>query len=723
MKKLILLLVTVLAVSAATTLTFTEKFTITGTITDGTGEPLIGASVLIQGTTNGVVTDFDGNFSISTQDSCVTLVLSYTGFSTVEKKACAGKENKFILEEGMHLEEVTVTALGLKKDKSAKSRSKSKGERKIRRSPKKASADKSPSPPPSSAIKVVTADDIRALPTRDVDALSGKVAGISSDPAKGVSIRGARTEAATYYIDGVKVSGGLVKETGVTEKVVAGTPASYDSPVKTEMTKSVEEFEDSPVIEIVEDADVVDVAMDEAIIPADEEVMPAEEPSLSAGQLTAGEWSDLQNWEDWKTTAGEDLMAMESIWNIDPGQRYSVTVKNEKGIPIPNAVVTLLGAKGDILWKSKTNNTGRAELFYDDDKERAAADADPQKISVNYEGESIKLDKISTYEKGVNEVTIASECPEFQKTEILFVVDATGSMGDEIRYLQAELGDVIKRVQNLDFIGELNTGSVFYRDIGDEYVIRTQNLSPDTKATLDFISRQSANGGGDGPEAVETALEEAIMKQNWSEDAVARIAFLLLDAPPHQTEEIKVKMRSLAQKAAEKGIRIVPVLASGSQSSCEFLMRSIALTTNSRFLFLTDDSGIGNSHAEPSVGAYDVVFLNDLIFRLIVEFSAYDTCKDEDQQNQASAQNIGTEDTFKASCYPLPANSYVFVDLEKDVDKLEVVDLQGQLLLTKSAMTRGISTVFIDNLPPGTYIFKFIRDKEMQSVKVIKSGV
>ncbi len=341
---------------------------------------------------------------------------------------------------------------------------------------------------------------------------------------------------------------------------------------------------------------------------------------------------------------------------------------------------------------------------------------------VQYDGESTSLKEVNSIEKGINEAVVKAECPELTKTEILFVVDATGSMGDEIRYLQAELGDVINRVKKLDFIGELHTGSVFYRDEGDEYVVRTQNLSSDTKATLDFISKQHANGGGDGPEAVEVAMEEAIMNQKWSDDAVARIAFVLLDAPPHQTEEIKAKMKSLTKKAAEKGIRIVPVLASGSQSNCEYLMRAMALTTNSRFLFLTDDSGIGNAHAEPSVGAYNVVFLNDLIFRLIVEFTAHETCEDQDQQNQ-NAQASGTEDTFKASCYPLPANEYVFVDLENDVDKLEIMDMQGQLLITKETLAQGISTVFIDNLPPGTYIFKFTKEKEIQTVKVIKSGV
>jgi hypothetical protein len=569
-------------------------------------------------------------------------------------------------------------------------------------------------PPPPPAGKIVTADEISALPTRDVSAVAAKTAGISSSPDSEVKIRGARTDAATYYVDGVSVTGSLVKESSATSgTTISGTPSTVESPVKKEVSKSVEVFDDAERIEIVEYA--------EKVVEEDSSPEPELEP-LSAGQLTAGEWSDLQNWEDWKSTAAEDLLAMETIWNINPGNRYSVLVKNEIGKPVPNAIATLKDVKGKTIWQARTNNIGRAELWQKSGKDKASSTGQPGVITIEFDGVSQKLDKITTFEKGTNEVTLAVDCPEFEKTEILFVVDATGSMGDEIRYLQAELGDVINRVKSLEFIDQLHTGSVFYRDIGDEYVLRTQDLSADTDATMKFIAKQSANGGGDGPEAVETALEEAIINQKWSEDAGARIAFIILDAPPHQTEEIRQKMNSLAKKASEKGIRIVPILASGSQSSCEYLMRSIAMTTNSRFLFLTDDSGIGNPHAEPSVGAYDVVFLNDLIFKLIVEFTAYDKCDDQDQQIQVN-QAYGTEDAFKASCYPLPANSYVFVDLEKDVDKLEVSDLQGQLLLTQSTLPQGISTVYIDNLPPGTYVFKFIKDKEIQSVKVIKSGV
>jgi hypothetical protein len=133
MKKLILLLMTVLAISAATTLTHSDKFTITGTVSDNSGEPLIGATIIIKNTTEGVITDFDGNFSIVAADSCVTLVISYTGYSTLEFESCAGRENKIVLEEGAVLDEVVVTSRSLGFASKAKGK---KAERKSRKSMK-----------------------------------------------------------------------------------------------------------------------------------------------------------------------------------------------------------------------------------------------------------------------------------------------------------------------------------------------------------------------------------------------------------------------------------------------------------------------------------------------------------------------------------------------------------------------------------------------------------
>ena len=141
-------------------------------------------------------------------------------------------------------------------------------------------------------------------------------------------------------------------------------------------------------------------------------------------------------------------------------------------------------------------------------------------------------------------------------------------------------------------------------------------------ALIGFIDEQSANGGGDFPEAVHTALDKAFNSLQWSSTAKARIAFLMLDAPPHFTPQVVSKMQELIAQAAAKGIRIIPIAASGINKETEFLLRFIAITTNGTYVFITDDSGVGNPHLEASVGDFEVELLNDLLVRLIFEYSS-----------------------------------------------------------------------------------------------------
>ena len=60
-----------------------QKITVQGTVYDETGETLIGASVLVKGTTSGVATDFDGNFSVQAEPNAI-LVVSYVGYIALE---------------------------------------------------------------------------------------------------------------------------------------------------------------------------------------------------------------------------------------------------------------------------------------------------------------------------------------------------------------------------------------------------------------------------------------------------------------------------------------------------------------------------------------------------------------------------------------------------------------------------------------------------------------
>lgn len=96
----------------------TGKYKLTGTVVDGNGEPIIGASVLEQGTKNGTVTDIDGNFVLNTSKENPTLDISYIGFLSQQVKARNGVATKVTMKENaQNLEELVVVGYGTMKKK------------------------------------------------------------------------------------------------------------------------------------------------------------------------------------------------------------------------------------------------------------------------------------------------------------------------------------------------------------------------------------------------------------------------------------------------------------------------------------------------------------------------------------------------------------------------------------------------------------------------------
>ena len=96
-----------------------QKITVQGTVVDGTGEPLIGASVIPQGTTAGAATDFDGNFQL-TVDSKATLVVSYVGYDTQSVPVNGRKEIRIVMKENsLVLDEVVAIGYGTVKKNDA----------------------------------------------------------------------------------------------------------------------------------------------------------------------------------------------------------------------------------------------------------------------------------------------------------------------------------------------------------------------------------------------------------------------------------------------------------------------------------------------------------------------------------------------------------------------------------------------------------------------------
>lgn len=357
----------------------------------------------------------------------------------------------------------------------------------------------------------------------------------------------------------------------------------------------------------------------------DIEPVPEPDPLPRAGQLTAGEWNDLREWGFWESVIRSgDWSKMTEYWGFARGTRISIRVDNGRE-PIVDAVVTLFDKGGKKLWQTRSDNHGRAELFTG--LEEAGA-LPPYDIVVESGGKKVTLGSVDpSREQSMSEAPmvarLSTEAVDPKVVDVMFVIDATGSMGDELRYVKAELGSVIERVAE-EFEGEdvkIRVGANVYRDESDDYLVRPHPMTENVEDVVKFLYRQEAGGGGDTPEAVEAALEDAIEKHDWSAKARARLLFLILDAPPHYDDERKEKIRRLVRRANELGIRIVPVSSSGVDKETEFLMRFLGIHTGGTYTFLTDHSGIGNSHIAPTIGSYEVEYLDDLLVRLIVQYT------------------------------------------------------------------------------------------------------
>lgn len=95
--------------------------TISGNVQDVDGEPLIGASVFVRGTSVGTVTDIDGNFSLEIQDDANTLVVSYTGYETQEVPITSANAYSITMSEGVLIDEVVVTGYSTQRKRDRKS--------------------------------------------------------------------------------------------------------------------------------------------------------------------------------------------------------------------------------------------------------------------------------------------------------------------------------------------------------------------------------------------------------------------------------------------------------------------------------------------------------------------------------------------------------------------------------------------------------------------------
>ena len=199
-----------------------------------------------------------------------------------------------------------------------------------------------------------------------------------------------------------------------------------------------------------------------------------------------------------------------------------------------------------------------------------------------------------------------------------FAIDVTGSMGDELAYIHSELSNIVQRVQASVPGTTVRVGATFYRDRTDPVVVQQIPFTSNVAGFVQMMGTVHASGGGDYPEDMSAGLDTAMRRMQWSQGNAVRVLVLVADAPPQHYNDTQYTYREAMFDAAARGIRVLPVAASGADRSVEYLFRAMGAATGAPYVYLTDESGVGAPHMEAATDRVAVERFNGLLTRLIV---------------------------------------------------------------------------------------------------------
>lgn len=304
----------------------------------------------------------------------------------------------------------------------------------------------------------------------------------------------------------------------------------------------------------------------------------------------------------------------------DISERYLLEVTDAQGHPVHDAEVAVQrpGVAQPLMW-ARTDTAGRvwihprAFMSPESGSERTLG------VAVRKGGMQSRALLLRGQSQAV-QVRLGPVAHAPVRLDLVFLVDATGSMGDEIAKLKNSMRAMAQQIAQLPGQPDVCYGLVAYRDRGDAYVTRSHDFVDDLGAFQQQLANVQAHGGGDTPEALNEALHEVVHGLSWRAQA-ARMVVLVADAPPHLDYGGPQYDRDM-QAALSKGIKLFAVGASGLDPVGEYVYRQMAQYTAGRFVFLTyrDASHPGSGPGTQTVHdvkQYSVQTLDKLIVRLV----------------------------------------------------------------------------------------------------------
>lgn len=349
---------------------------------------------------------------------------------------------------------------------------------------------------------------------------------------------------------------------------------------------------------------------------------PPDTPVSSEPQsyaLRAGSVDDNERFEEYLLYRQDALRSGIEVRDVDISGRRLVTVRNEAGRPVVGARVRLL--RGDtVVAEAATHANGRAFLFPPASAPGGGQQSASALRAVVDRGDA----RAEAAVTGAPEVAVTLDVadPAPPQLDVMFVIDATGSMGDEIEQLKANIVSISDQLDRLPGAPDVRFATTVFRDRGDAYVTRTFDFTGDVRAFQGALRAVVADGGGDTPEAVNAAVHDAIHKPSWRGGETVSLAFLIGDAAPHLDYPDDPDYAVEVFEAAKRGIKIQPIASSGLDGQGEYVFRQLAQLTGGRFSFLTYGAAGAPAPGDETphhVGDYSVLSLDDMVVRLVGE--------------------------------------------------------------------------------------------------------
>lgn len=420
------------------------------------------------------------------------------------------------------------------------------------------------------------------------------------------------------------------------EEDAGGAPPDPDTGPKVEVTRAaslaveVESLAEEAVGEgvAVDRADAAMPATTGSALPTppaaaerDAETAAASLTLDQNSRLTAGEVDDNAGWDEYLLYLRNYNGA--AVIRLDVSERHQIWVQDSQGGPVLGARIGI-EANGQEVAVLRTHSDGRAYFF--PRTLNAQSESYTVEVSVNGSSEHFVIDAGGSQREWFVTHPGADQLAQNARLDILFLIDATGSMADEINQLKANIRAISTQIDGLPSRPDVRFGMVSYRDRGDEYVTRVSDFTPDVEAFAGELAELFADGGGDYPEDLNEALSRAVHEPEWRVDDTVSLIFLVADAPPHLDYDQENHYAAELLEAAERGIKLYPIASSGLDGQGEYVFRQLAQISGGRFIFLTygaDGPGSSGTETDFEVSDYTVSSLDSLVVKIVEEELAF----------------------------------------------------------------------------------------------------